>query len=307
MVLWVSMSAALVFGIVITIYLIRRQGSEKTRLKTEIATLNQKIIAENKLLQKQKDDLIKTKTEALSSLDSQIISKRQELEEFIKFNSALTEKNIQETEQAFQNYLETLEEAYAEIEDNFDSSLAVIQADIDKFKATQQAQIKAKLREKELQEKENYYKMSFPKNELQDIEYLDELKLKLSKPEILCKLIWSTYVKPKADVLCNNIVGDNKKAGVYKITDTLTGLAYIGQSVDLSKRIKEHLRAALGATPAANNKLYNQMRESGLQNFTFEILEDGIPASQLNEKEKFYIELYQTSVYGLNATKGNRQ
>lgn len=47
------------------------------------------------------------------------------------------------------------------------------------------------------------------------------------------------------------------------------------------------------------------MMDYGLQNFAFEILEE-CPKQQLNEKEKFFIELYQAKDFGYNATGGNK-
>lgn len=45
------------------------------------------------------------------------------------------------------------------------------------------------------------------------------------------------------------------------------------------------------------------MLEEGVENFTFEILEKCSP-SELNEREKFYIDLYRTYDFGLNGNKG---
>jgi hypothetical protein len=47
------------------------------------------------------------------------------------------------------------------------------------------------------------------------------------------------------------------------------------------------------------------MLEDGLWNFTFELLEE-CPREQLNEKEKFYINLYDSYSYGFNSTIGNK-
>jgi hypothetical protein len=45
------------------------------------------------------------------------------------------------------------------------------------------------------------------------------------------------------------------------------------------------------------------MKKDGLYNFTFEILEE-VPKDKLNERETYYIELYQTKIEGLNKTIG---
>lgn len=95
------------------------------------------------------------------------------------------------------------------------------------------------------------------------------------------------------------------KTGIYKITNLLTGDCYIGQAIDINKRWKEHCKCGLGIDTPLGNKLYKAMMDYGLQNFAFEILEE-CPKQQLNEKEKFFIELYQAKDFGYNATGGNK-
>ena len=46
------------------------------------------------------------------------------------------------------------------------------------------------------------------------------------------------------------------------------------------------------------------MLKDGLENFTFELLEE-CPKEELNKKEAFYINLYESNDYGYNITKGN--
>jgi hypothetical protein len=46
------------------------------------------------------------------------------------------------------------------------------------------------------------------------------------------------------------------------------------------------------------------MQENGVWNYTFELLEE-CPKDKLNEREKFWIDLYQSNKNGLNVTKGN--
>jgi len=45
------------------------------------------------------------------------------------------------------------------------------------------------------------------------------------------------------------------------------------------------------------------MMEDGLENFSFEILEQ-CERDYLNEKEKYYISLYQSDKYGYNSNAG---
>ena len=45
------------------------------------------------------------------------------------------------------------------------------------------------------------------------------------------------------------------------------------------------------------------MQIDGIETFTFEVLEV-CPSKELNEKETYYIDLYQAYNYGFNKTKG---
>ena len=71
--------------------------------------------------------------------------------------------------------------------------------------------------------------------------------------------------------------------GIYKITNNITGNFYIGQSINIEKRFKEHKRKKL------KTKLSKDFQKYGLNNFTFEIVEI-VSVDKLNEKELFYIE-----------------
>lgn len=46
------------------------------------------------------------------------------------------------------------------------------------------------------------------------------------------------------------------------------------------------------------------MEKLGLENFTFEVIEY-CPATQLNEREKYWIDFYKSNIYGFNMTAGN--
>jgi group I intron endonuclease len=118
-------------------------------------------------------------------------------------------------------------------------------------------------------------------------------------------LIWSTYFQKQTTALCNNVLGINKVCGIYKITNLKTGLCYIGQAVDVAERWKQHVKCGLGIDTPAQNKLYKAMLRDGITNFSFELLEQ-CERNLLNEKEKFYIGLYQSCDYGYNSTSGNK-
>ncbi len=92
--------------------------------------------------------------------------------------------------------------------------------------------------------------------------------------------------------------------GIYKITNMKDDKVYVGQAVDIYKRWCEHCKAGLGIDTPQGNKLYAAMLEDGLENFTFELLEE-CPREELNRKEAYYISLYNSVQYGYNSIKGN--
>jgi len=79
-------------------------------------------------------------------------------------------------------------------------------------------------------------------------------------------------------------------------------MCYIGQAKNIRERFREHLKCGLGIDTPAANKLYQAMLQEGIDNFTFELLEECV-AANLNEKESFYIDLYNSYDYGYNSNR----
>ena len=80
-------------------------------------------------------------------------------------------------------------------------------------------------------------------------------------------------------------------------------MCYIGQAKKVRERFREHMKCGLGIDAPANNKLYQAMRKEGLESFTFELLE-ACEIAYLDEKENFYIQLYDSYNFGYNSNKG---
>lgn len=82
--------------------------------------------------------------------------------------------------------------------------------------------------------------------------------------------------------------------GIYKITNKVNGKVYIGQSVHIKQRWKNHKKDAFWEKGSEYNyPLYRAMRKYGIENFSFEVLEQ-CQQSELNEKEIQYIAAYQS-------------
>ena len=159
------------------------------------------------------------------------------------------------------------------------------------------------LKQKEQKDKIDDYRLIPSDSELIEIKELEEIKKELRKPRVLSMLIWQTFWQPLAKVKFPIILQDKTKMGIYKITNIKTQECYVGQSVDIYKRWCEHCKAGLGIDTPPGNKLYKAIQSEGLENFTFELLSQ-CKQNELNERERYFIELFQADTYGYNSNVG---
>ena len=214
----------------------------------------------------------------------------------------ILEKQYQEQEEEYNIQKENLESAYSNKQLELMQKMDKIQKELDSIKATRVAAIQAQTREKEIEEKLSFYCLAISDIELKDIGVLESIAPKLNKERVLWMLIWQTFFRTPMTNLCNQVIGTITKSGIYKITNIKTKECYIGQAVDLAARWKEHAKCGLHIDTPAGNKLYKAMQEYGIQNFSWEVLEE-VPPAQLNEKEDYYIQLYDSVNFGYNSIK----
>lgn len=235
----------------------------------------------------------------------------QELNNIRNNISETISQNKEISDNAFQEYRKTLEVAYNDYERHFDvemlslhNQIQEVTQELDKLKATRAAAHEALLKEQEIKDDKDNYRLIPSEADLADSRRLEIVKRELNKPRIICMLIWQTYWQPLAKKQFPLILQAKTKCGIYKITNQITDECYIGQAVDVYKRWNEHCKCGLGIDTPPGNKLYKAMQEYGLNNFTFELIEE-CTQSELNEKEKYFIELYQADTFGYNGVKGH--
>lgn len=296
---------------------------QNQELETRNQELNRECESLTYILNKTSEDINK-ETYELNSLLTQSKIQKEQLSD-IQSNISKTLDNQKELSQkAFENYCEVLEKQYDEQEKEYDMykdaletsysnrqlelmrELDEVQKELDSIKATRAAAIQAQTREKEIEEQLSFYCLTIPDIELKDIAVLESIAPKLNKPRVLYMLIWQTFFRTPMTTLCNQVIGTSTKSGIYKITNQKTKECYIGQAVDLATRWKEHAKYGLHIDTPAGNKLYKAMQEYGIWNFSWEILEEVLPA-QLNEKEDYYIQLYDSINFGYNSIKAPKK
>ena len=255
----------------------------------------------------------------LQNLSEKIIDASHQVEQIsknMKKQRQKAEQEQQKIEKEIQFYKNSAEKEAKQLQELQDKKSIVItelgiglkekdklNEDIKKLKNTLAAATENEVRERQKKEKINFYKLTISDEDLADVEMLEKLKASFHKPVVLSKLIWTQYFQKQMTDLCNRVLGKKIVCGIYKITNTITGEQYIGQSKNIDDRWKAHCKCGLGIDASATNALYNNMQKYKVWNFTFELLEE-CPSEQLNEKEAFWIQSYQSNIYGLNTQKG---
>lgn len=95
---------------------------------------------------------------------------------------------------------------------------------------------------------------------------------------------------------------DDAICGVYEIINQINGKRYIGQSVNIILRWKDHTKD-LNKNESRCTLLQRAWNKYGADNFVFNILEE-CPESDLDYFEKYYISLYDTVNNGYNIENG---
>lgn len=97
-------------------------------------------------------------------------------------------------------------------------------------------------------------------------------------------------------------VARKKICGIYKITNTLNGKCYVGQSVDIETRWHTH-KSKWAKRIEPNKALYRAFEKYGIENFSFEVLQK-CRKENLDEREEYWIKKFNAFGNGYNMNKG---
>ena len=316
------MTIALICITVIAVLVAIYCATTKKKVDTAASNANKKIYEETERL-KAEYELYKTTNETILSENNKLTTQIEEGKKHLSTIQNAIDNQQEMSSNAFKNYCDILEKRYKEVEEEHDMEVEAlntaysnlqlkllreadeVRSDLDKIKATRTAAIEAARREKDIESNLTFYCLDISDADKTDIAKLEALKPSLNKPRVLSMLIWQTWFQKPLKALSANVVGATDVTGIYKITNIKTKECYIGQAIHIKERWAEHAKCGLGIDTPAGNKLYKAIQEFGLWNFSFEVLEV-CPQNQLNEKEKYYIDLYSSYDYGYNSTRGNK-
>ena len=197
-------------------------------------------------------------------------------------------------ERQYQFKQQQFEEDFQVLNDALQDELNAVKTELDEFQTKRAAVNEAIRRERELEEKEDFYRISIKENDIKDIEVLRSIESRLTNREVLNKLIYEVFIKRPLMEMEKRVLKGQKIGGIYKITYIKTGEAYIGRSVDIGNRWKEHCLSSLNIGTIAHSTFHNILAEKGLQNFTWEVLEE-VDKEKQSSREKYWVDFYQTN------------
>ena len=204
----------------------------------------------------------------------------------------------------FDDYGEVVKEyegMKARAKEKYDKVMEEYNTTIAKKKEEIQNLIEQFKKEEEARKESDFYRIAIPESFKDDIIKLKSIAAQLSKPSTLYKLIWKEYYENSFNAMVGRVLGgDADKSGIYKITNINNQMVYIGQTTNFKNRWRTHAKRAVKAEEGTSNRLYQEMWNEGLENFTFQIVEI-CDKNNLTEREKFYIDFYNSKDYGYNS------
>lgn len=74
-------------------------------------------------------------------------------------------------------------------------------------------------------------------------------------------------------------------------------MCYVGQAVNIAERWRQHIKRGVGAEAPTRNKLYPAMQDFGVENFTFELIEE-CDRTKLDAQEDYWQDYFKAKTFG---------
>lgn len=289
-----------------------KQINQTEEINTAIREENNRAQAELEAARKQQKDL----NSSLSELSAKILKSQEEADTAIQ---NYYDKNLKAAKQNFaldieqleadytkaefeckKEYLKTLDEAskdFIQEINNKKETIESLKTILAELQEKVNAAIEANKRAVELEQQKDFYRLVLSDIDIEEIKKLREVTTYLRNSEPLNKVIWKIYYERPYTDLIGRVIGSGVHCGIYKITNIENGMCYVGQAVNIADRWKQHIKRGIGADPPTRNKLYPAMLASGVENFTFEIVEE-CDREKLNDREQYWQEYFGAKEFG---------
>ena len=179
--------------------------------------------------------------------------------------------------------------------------LEELKKEIEDFRIRRESLNEAIRKEREMENLQDSHRIQLSDFDTEDIHFLVSLENKIHNKELLHKLIWTEYLQKPFNQMINRICGANiPKNVVYCIENIETHEKYIGKtSASYKDRMSNHIKASLGLGQLTRQQIHKALF-GNWDKFMFSIIEEVGKDQKLSDREKFYIETFQSNQYGYN-------
>ena len=179
--------------------------------------------------------------------------------------------------------------------------LEELKKEIEDFRIRRESLNEAIRKEREMENLQDSHRIQLSDFDKEDIHFLVSLENKIHNKELLHKLIWTEYLQKPFNQMINRICGANvPKNVVYCIENIETHEKYIGKtSASYKDRMSNHIKASLGLGQLTRQQIHKALF-GNWDKFMFSIIEEVGENQKLSDREKFYIETFQSNQYGYN-------
>lgn len=284
----------------------KKELQEKTlKIEQDITEIEEK---KNNLSKKYQEAILEFENDYKNKTEDKKVAIEKIMQEQIQEMKAENEKQRIEIDkqkkEIFDDYGEVVKEyegMKARAKEKYDKVMEEYNTTITKKKEEIQNLIEQFKKDEEARKEADFYRISISSAAKNDIDKLKGVAAQLSKPATLYKLIWKEYYENGFNAMIGRVLGGDKdKGGIYKITDIRNQMCYIGQTTNFKNRWRTHAKRAVKAEEGTSNRLYQEMWENGLENYTFQIVEI-CSKENLTEREKFYIDFFNSKEWGFNS------
>lgn len=275
----------------------------------ELETVSEQIAHSNNQL-RQVNDTLQTQRERAKNYEAGLRELAEETaktyeQDLMKIADTRVAEAKAKMQQEAKKQHEELMAQFGEKAAEMNEQLSALTKEINEYSAKQAAINEAIMRQRALEEQQDFYRICLAPEAKSDINYLISIIPNLKNPTTLYKLIWSEYIQKQFNQMLKNVLGATDPRNViYSITNLKTNEIYIGKTkAEVSKRWSEHIKSSLNIGTIKSAKiheaLYNHWDE-----FVFAIIEKVPLEENLSMREKFYIDFYQSNIYGYNLKSG---
>lgn len=310
---------SLILGGVIVYFILQPKIKKTQEYNLDVERLNNNLIGEKQRLEDETKQLqigLASLQAKRDEVQSSIFSLEQQAKEsadiFYQKNMEIAQTNLDKSLENASNYYTTQTEQYqndykemmadcaqsiSNLIDQKKIELEKLDLAIKEQSEKVNASVEASKRAEEIRSQSDFYKLTIPKEDLDEIKELREVEKHLRNPDPLNKVIWKCYYEKPTTDLIGRVIGSGTHTGIYKITNLTNQMCYVGQAANLAERWKQHIKRGLGADPITKNKLYPAMKSIGVENFSFEVIEE-CERSKLDEREDYWQDFFKAKEFG---------